>query len=68
MLLRGDTDFTMTPHLDRWDAAGGAFYFVDPKDDMLVVFMVEAPEQGGRIQLALKTLMYEAMGRGLRKD
>jgi hypothetical protein len=35
---------------------------------MLVVFMVEAPEQGGRIQLALKTLMYEAMGRGLRKD
>ena len=36
----------------RWDAAGGAFYFVDPKDDMLVVFMVEAPEQGGRIQLA----------------
>ncbi len=52
----------------RWDAAGGAFYFVDPKDDLLVVFMVEAPEQGGRIQLALKTLMYEAMGRGLRKD
>jgi CubicO group peptidase (beta-lactamase class C family) len=52
----------------RWDAAGGAFYFVDPKDDMLVVFMVEAPEQGGRIQLALKTLIYEAMGKGLRKD
>jgi CubicO group peptidase (beta-lactamase class C family) len=52
----------------RWDAAGGAFYFVDPKDNMLVVFMVEAPAQGGRIQLALKTLMYEAMGRGLRKE
>ena len=52
----------------RWDAAGGSFYFVDPKDDMLVVFMVQAPEQGGRIQLALKTLMYEAMGKGLRKD
>jgi CubicO group peptidase (beta-lactamase class C family) len=52
----------------RWDAAGGAFYFVDPKDDMLVVFMVEAPEQGGRIQLELKTLMYEVMGKGLRKD
>jgi CubicO group peptidase (beta-lactamase class C family) len=52
----------------RWDAAGGSFYFVDPKDDMLVVFMVQAPEQGGRIQLALKTLLYEAMGKGLRKD
>jgi CubicO group peptidase (beta-lactamase class C family) len=52
----------------RWDAAGGSFYFVDPKDDMLVVFMVQAPAQGGRIQLALKTLIYEAMGKGLRKD
>jgi CubicO group peptidase (beta-lactamase class C family) len=52
----------------RWDAAGGSFYFVDPKDDMLVVFMVQAPEQGGRIQLELKTRIYEAMGKGLRKD
>lgn len=52
----------------RWDGAGGSFYFVDPKDDMLVVFMVMAPTQGGRIQLTLKTMMYEALGKGLRKD
>jgi CubicO group peptidase (beta-lactamase class C family) len=52
----------------RWDAAGGSFYFVDPQDDLLVVFMVQAPTQGGRIQLALKTIMYESLGRGLRKD
>ncbi len=52
----------------RWDGAGGSFYFVDPKDDMLVVFMVMAPTQGGRIQLNLKTMMYEALGKGLRKD
>jgi CubicO group peptidase (beta-lactamase class C family) len=52
----------------RWDAAGGSFYFVDPRDDMFVVFMVQAPEQGGRIQLELKTLIYEVMGKGLRKD
>jgi CubicO group peptidase (beta-lactamase class C family) len=52
----------------RWDGAGGSFYFVDPKDDLLVVFMVQAPTQGGRIQLALKTIMYEALGKGLRKD
>jgi CubicO group peptidase (beta-lactamase class C family) len=51
----------------RWDGAGGSFYFVDPQDDMLVVFMVQAPTQGGRIQLALKTLIYEAMGKGARK-
>jgi hypothetical protein len=27
ILLRGDTDFTMTAHLDRWDAAGVRFVF-----------------------------------------
>ena len=52
----------------RWDGAGGAFYFVDHTDDLLVVFMVHAPTQGGRIQLALKTIMFEALGKGLRKD
>jgi CubicO group peptidase (beta-lactamase class C family) len=52
----------------RWDGAGGAFYFVDPVDDMFAIFMVHAPTQGGRIQLALKTLMYEALGKGLRRD
>jgi CubicO group peptidase (beta-lactamase class C family) len=51
----------------RWDGAGGAFYFVDPVDDMFSIFMVHSPTQGGRIQLALKTLMYQALGKGLRK-
>jgi CubicO group peptidase (beta-lactamase class C family) len=51
----------------RWDGAAGAFYFVDPVDDMFVIFMVHSPTQGGRIQLALKTIMYEALGKGLRK-
>lgn len=27
ILLRGDTDFSMTAHLDRWDAAGVRFVF-----------------------------------------
>lgn len=27
VLLRGDTDFTMTAHLDRWDTAGVRFVF-----------------------------------------
>ena len=52
----------------RWDGAGGSFYFVDPVDDMLAVFMVMAPTQGGRIQLTLKTMIFEALGKGLRKD
>lgn len=52
----------------RWDGAGGAFYFVDPVDDFFAIFMVHSPTQGGRIQLELKTLMYESLGKGLRKD
>jgi CubicO group peptidase (beta-lactamase class C family) len=47
----------------RWDGAAGTFFFIDPADDMFVVFMVQTPSQRGRIQLALKTLIYEALGR-----
>lgn len=52
----------------RWDGAGGSFYFVDPVDDLLAIFMMQAPTQGGRIQLTLKTMMFEALGKGRRKD
>jgi CubicO group peptidase (beta-lactamase class C family) len=52
----------------RWDGAGGSFYFVNPVDDMFAIFMVHSQTQGGRIQLGLKTIMYEALGKGLRKD
>jgi CubicO group peptidase (beta-lactamase class C family) len=46
----------------RWDGVAGTFFFVDPKDDMFVIFMVQTPSQRGRIQLALKTLIYQALG------
>jgi CubicO group peptidase (beta-lactamase class C family) len=48
----------------RWDGVGGTFYFSDPEDDLFGIFMVQTPSQRGRIQLALKTLIYQAMGRG----
>jgi CubicO group peptidase (beta-lactamase class C family) len=47
----------------RWDGLAGTFFFIDPKDDMFVIFMVQTPSQRGRIQLALKTLIYEALGK-----
>src|ERR1700736_233335 len=47
----------------RWDGIAGTFFFIDPKDDMFVIFMVQTPSQRGRIQLALKTLFYEALGK-----
>jgi CubicO group peptidase (beta-lactamase class C family) len=45
----------------RWDGVAGTFFFVDPSDDMFVIFMAQTPSQRGRIQLALKTLIYEAL-------
>jgi len=49
------------------DGAGGSFYFVDPQDDLLVVFMVQARRKAGGSKLALKTIMFEELGKGLRK-
>jgi CubicO group peptidase (beta-lactamase class C family) len=47
----------------RWDGVAGTFFFIDPADDMFAIFMAQTPSQRGRIQLALKTLIYAAMGR-----
>jgi CubicO group peptidase (beta-lactamase class C family) len=47
----------------RWDGVAGTFFFIDPTDDMFVVFMAQTPSQRGRIQLELKTLIYEALGK-----
>jgi CubicO group peptidase (beta-lactamase class C family) len=46
----------------RWDGVGGTFFFVDPRDDMLVICMMQTPSQRGRIQTELKTLIYDALG------
>jgi CubicO group peptidase (beta-lactamase class C family) len=46
----------------RWDGVAGTFFFIDPKDDMFVICMMQSPSQRGRIQTALKTLVYEALG------
>jgi CubicO group peptidase (beta-lactamase class C family) len=45
----------------RWDGVGGTFFFIDPKDDMFVVLMMQSPSQHGRIQTELKTLIYQAL-------
>ncbi len=46
----------------RWDGVAGNFFFIDPRDDMFAIFMIQAPSQAGRMQLPLKKLIYEALG------
>ena len=45
----------------RWDGAGGTFFFIDPKDDMFAICMLQSPSQRQRIQVDLKTLIYQAL-------
>jgi CubicO group peptidase (beta-lactamase class C family) len=47
----------------RWDGVGGTFFFVDPKDDMFTLLMMQAPSQRGRIETELKALVYQALGK-----
>jgi CubicO group peptidase (beta-lactamase class C family) len=46
----------------RWDGVAGTFFFIDPRDDMFVICMMQSPSQRGRIQTELKTLIYNALG------
>ncbi len=47
----------------RWDGVGGTFFFVDPKDDLFAICMMQAPSQRDRIQAELKRLIYQALER-----
>lgn len=48
ILLRGDTDFTQTAHLDRWDAAGHRFVFGIDAMPNLVARAENLPESAWR--------------------
>jgi CubicO group peptidase (beta-lactamase class C family) len=45
----------------RWDGVGGTFFFVDPKDDMFVICMMQSPSQRGRIETELEALIFQAL-------
>jgi CubicO group peptidase (beta-lactamase class C family) len=45
----------------RWDGVAGTFFFIDPKDDMFAICMMQSPSQRERIQNELKALIYQAL-------
>jgi CubicO group peptidase (beta-lactamase class C family) len=45
----------------RWDGVAGTFFFIDPKDDMFVICMMQSPSQRGRIETAVRDLVYQAL-------
>jgi CubicO group peptidase (beta-lactamase class C family) len=47
----------------NWSGAGGTTFWVDPKENMLVVFMAQTVSQRVRLRVALKNIVYGAFGK-----
>jgi CubicO group peptidase (beta-lactamase class C family) len=43
-----------------WGGAAGTYFWIDREEDMLVLLMVQSPTERGRIQAALKNMVYGA--------
>ncbi|WP_315831654.1 serine hydrolase domain-containing protein [Bradyrhizobium prioriisuperbiae] len=43
-----------------WGGAAGTYFWIDREEDMLVLLMVQTPTERGRIESALKNLVYGA--------
>jgi CubicO group peptidase (beta-lactamase class C family) len=47
----------------NWGGAGGTYFWVDPREDMLVVFMMQSPKQRVAYRAVLKDMIYAAITR-----
>jgi CubicO group peptidase (beta-lactamase class C family) len=45
----------------KWDGASGCYFVIDRKLDMFFILMEQTSLERGRIQAAVKKLIYEAM-------
>jgi CubicO group peptidase (beta-lactamase class C family) len=45
----------------NWGGAGGTYFWVDPKEDMFVVFMMQSPKQRTYYRALLKDMIYAAV-------
>jgi len=50
-----------TPGEYVWGGAGGTYFWVDPKEDMFVVFMMQSPKQRLHYRPLLRDMIYAAM-------
>src|ERR1700761_3300408 len=47
----------------RWDGVAGTFFFIDPRDDLFLICMMQSSSQRGRIETEVKQLVYDARER-----
>ena len=46
-----------------WGGAGGTYFWVDPRSDLLVVYMMQSPKQRVRMRSILRDMVYAAIVR-----
>jgi CubicO group peptidase (beta-lactamase class C family) len=51
----------------NWGGAGGTYFWVDPKEDMFVVFMMQSPKQRVYYRGVLKDMIYAAVTQAAAK-
>jgi CubicO group peptidase (beta-lactamase class C family) len=51
----------------NWGGAGGTYFWVDPKEDMFVVFMMQSPKQRMYYRALLKDMVYAAVAKPAAK-
>ena len=51
----------------NWGGAAGTTFWVDPKEDMFVVFMIQDPKQGRHYRTLLKDMIYAAVDKPAAK-
>ena len=64
--VRKQTGLSALPGTDadyNWGGAGGTYFWVDPKEKMFVVFMMQAPSKRVYYRNVLKNMVYGAMVR-----
>ena len=47
----------------HWAGVGGTSFWVDPKEDLFVIFMAQAPKQRVRYRALLRDMVYGALTR-----
>ena len=44
-----------------WNGVGGTHFWVDPKEDMFVVFMIQSPRQRQHYMTVIRNMIYAAI-------
>jgi CubicO group peptidase (beta-lactamase class C family) len=51
----------------NWGGAGGTFFWVDPKEDLFVVYMMQSPKQRVPYRTLLKDMVYGAVDKAVAR-